>query len=237
LLQVLLGLFVVGQLVFLPTANVTTFLDAQGSLTEGPASKLQPVHRLTQAWSGVTLQTEFWSLFAEFPRRSLFPAVEVIPDADAAPAEGPLLLRSHLEPADPAHFFSANVAADRLHNYEAWLTQVFFAWERHTALADPEKRQEALRDFVRVWQGPLLAYMQWRLRQPDVPSVPSGEVLLTWRVFETAKPPGTANESSPPCHRHEVVRWRPGAKPREGSLPLEVYDPQGRRYLEVTTER
>ncbi len=235
-LRVLLGVFVVWQLLFVLGGSAVNFLEGQGLLSdEGrPAIRaLVGFRHVTTAWTGLTLQQENWGLFSAFPQRSLFPSVEVRDEASSA-APPTLLLRSRLEPADPAHFFAPNVFADRLHNYEAWLSQVFVGWETRAAIADTTQRHEAFAEFGRAWHKPLLAYMQWRVQ--ELPVAPTaGSVILAWRIYEIPPPPGPA--SVPAALRKEAFRWRPGAEPSAGMLPLEIYDPQLNQYLEVKRER
>src|SRR5947209_4890849 len=85
--QVLLGLFVMGQLLYLLIANAINLNALTGprldddeheerpALGEAGRTALERARRLSDAWANLTLQTQHWGLFWEFPPRSPFPAV------------------------------------------------------------------------------------------------------------------------------------------------------------------
>jgi hypothetical protein len=102
--QVLLGLFISWQLLFLPAANYLAFLphgqEEEGELTDsrsapGPAGAATAVQStidlaasITDAWSHLTGQVQAWWLFApDVPRSATFPIVELRWDdvAESAP--------------------------------------------------------------------------------------------------------------------------------------------------------
>ncbi len=238
--RVLAGVFVLWQLVFLVTANFTNFLEGEGRLNDPqsrPVNVMLNLQRLMHTWSDATLQRESWGLFRAVPTKSVFPAVELT-WSDSLHREEKVLLRSFEEPDDPEHFLQLNPLHDRLHNHEAWLTLIYDAWEERAAIADSAQREESLRDLIRAWYRPLWAYLQWRIEQHRLehPAAPTPtEAILLWRMYPTPSP----GEPGPPGApiRREVARWRAGRQLDSAGIPLEVFDPQGKCYIEVTPQR
>jgi hypothetical protein len=238
--RVLVGVFVVWQLVFLMTVNLTNFLEEEGRLKDRQSRSVNlmlNVQRLMHFWSDSTLQREYWGLFREIPKQSRFPAVEL---AWREPQQGEptLLLRSFEEPDNPGNFLMLNPLTDRLHNHEVSLELIFDAWETRAAIVEPDQREKALAELIRVWYRPLWAYMQRRIEQHRLshPNMPAPtEAILLWRVYPALAP----GEDGPPKGpiRREVVRWRASRPVDPESIPLEVYDPQGNRYIEVIPQR
>lgn len=108
--RVLLGMFIVGQLVFLVSTNVLgliqDFQEEMPDSTKAPLARLAPdwpaqkghtyelfagVLRVNRAWEQITGQYQRWSLFSSIGRECVFPALEFIWEED--PRSAPVLGR------------------------------------------------------------------------------------------------------------------------------------------------
>src|SRR5262245_52484000 len=134
--QVLLGLLVVWQLLFLLSSNVLSFLSRSRPATEGTmplATAADRVVEVDRAWSDLTGQWQGWSMYAPFvPVQSAFTTVEL---RWQDPARPPVLLQSESEPQDPSHYLRP-FASSRLPSYEGQLCLAIMAWDTENATRD-----------------------------------------------------------------------------------------------------
>jgi hypothetical protein len=245
---VLLGLFIVWQLVFIVTANLLEFFphrvhqsDELTGLRELPpdAAKSRPaIHLLaavTDRWAQLTGQCQMWSLFApEFPPQATFPVVELCWD-DPASGLAPVRLLSSFEPADAASYFRPLSSDDRLFHYEVYLGLGLCYWDESAATSETEAEawRKHFRDVARRQWKSMRAYLRWRTAQflkqhPDLP--PPDEARLLIRIYPTP-PPGAAPEDRSPPRDQPMARWRCAENGPPGLLPLEAYEPFSRRYV------
>jgi len=239
--QVLLGLFICWQVIYLAVTTLDTALTggkAPFSWPRSPESdaaaaqeRANPLRWLPLAawqWSKLTLQLQYWRVFPDFPPRSVFVAVRLNWDDDVHP---PVVLLSRFEPADPYRHAFVEWQAVRLYHFEANLN-LAAPPERFPAHA--EHREYWLRNYYR----PLLGYLRWRLREwqrehPDAP--PPSEVVFLHRVYLTPLPGQAPWTYEGPLER-PYARWRPQAETPAGQAPLELFDLRTGKFVPVAIE-
>lgn len=248
-LAVLLGLFVLWELAFLPAANLIDFVP----LRPGPAddgafrdpiqergtfTDCEPLQRSAEAvgraldfWGEVTGQEQGWPLFSHgAPPHSMFCALQLrFPDGSAAE------IRSTFEPADPPDRRPrAPMVHDRLFNHEVMMGgPAWFCSEESLALY-PEVWSGGLPKVVADMNPYFLAWMRWKVRNYAAarPGCPDPEEVVMLVRYIPIPPPG-----SPPGWRGPVVvrpfaRWRPGDA-ADGFLPVECYDPVKKVFVRL----
>lgn len=205
--QVVLGLFIIGQLIFLPMANLCgLFQWAQPKLVENH-QPLHVVHEITSQHGRMTGQVQNWRLFApEVPTKAAFLTVELRWLGPPPRAER---LPSFFEPNDPFHYLHGPGSGDRLFHYENRLSWPFMAWDRESVAQRPEEWQQYLADDVRRQGLALRAYLRWRMMQyqQEHPGTPlPDEAILRVRLYPTRAP---GQEVSPDCVEMPLARWSP----------------------------
>ena len=241
-----LGLFVVGQFLFLLASNLLSVEDAvRAALQKSPPAQrvapdlfdgkgrahsgLRAVGRVTQRWEALTGQAQNWQLFAPDVVGVIpFLAVELHWD-DGRP---PQTLRSDNEPADPDRFF--RVGGFRLRRYESTLDVAPAPGKPF----DPRGADwaAAIERDVRDRAGPMLADLRWRLaafrrEHPELP--PPTQVVLCVRLHRVPPPPGPSPWRWDFLGQYPVSRWLPGAAAPPGYLPVEMYDPAGDGFVRL----
>jgi hypothetical protein len=203
-----LGLFVLGQAVFLLAANAGTLPGVSPGTTRA-------VNSLTGPWADLTGQCQSWGLFAP-------DVADYVPFAtldlrwhDRPPWRLPALN----EPADPRRFF--RLGNFRIRRAESALDV------SPTPGRDFEPSGAAwratLQRQVASKQADTIAYLGWRLAafrrdRPDLP--PPAEVVLSMHLYRIPSPPGPDPWDWEDLGVYPVARWRPG------SAELDVYDPR-----------
>jgi len=249
---VLLGVFIVWQLVFIVTANLLEFFphrvhqpDELTSFRELPpdAGNARPgIHLLaaiTDRWVKLTGQYQMWWLFApEFPPQATFPVVELHWD-DPASGLAPVRLPSSFEPADTASYFRPAGSDDRLFHYEVHLGLGLCYWDESAAAPETEAWRKHFRDVVRSQWKSMRAYLRWRtaefLKQhPDLP--PPDQARLLVRIYPTPALGASPQDRRPP-YDQPLARWRCAENGQPGLLPLEAYEPFSRRYIALPVRR
>jgi hypothetical protein len=219
LAQRALGLFVVGQLLFLFSANGLPLLQRLR-----PANTIAALRTVPTSWAELTGQPQEWSLFApDVATESTFVAVQL----DWGPDRPPVLLLSDNEPDDLRRFF--RVGRFRLRRYETSLD---------VALTVPEGKERddvidswraRIKDKVRDESGAIRVYLRWKMNafleaHPELP--PPREVRLLARLYRIP-PPGQAFDPRP--SQYPLARWRPEWNdPRW--LPVEAFNPVSEEY-------
>jgi hypothetical protein len=256
LAQILLGLFISWQLLFLPATNYLAFFPhgraEEGELSDsriapdqtGSAGAIQTAINLaagmTDSWSYLTGQVQAWWLFApEVPRTSTFPIVELRWDDDAEsvfrPAANlpPLRLRTIIEPTDPQAYFRVPGSFERLFHYEARLGLILSNWNEQTFAENAEPWREAIKDRVRRQWRSIRVYLRWYVQhvQREHPEFPlPKQAILIIRMYQTPEPGHSSVVWQGPVEQ-PLARWRPDTPPRPGELPVEVFDPIARRFI------
>jgi hypothetical protein len=213
--QVLLGLFVLWQLFFLPASNLTGLLLWAPPELAGEQPALEAVAAVTDRWGQTTGQVQNWRLFApNVPAHAVFIAVELRWNEGAPlPAGVPRVVRlpSFYEPPDPSHYFHPPGSSDRLFHYENVLGSALYAWDREAVSRRPVEWRQYLANNVRRQWPAQRAYLRWRLArfQCDHPGLPPpDEAILLTRLHPTS-PPGRPFGSRPAVVEVPVARWSP----------------------------
>ena len=243
--RVLLGIFVIWQLVFLITSNLIGFLQDNRTrmlpevrqsvevMAPGWAEKqgvawevTETIASLDTEWSQLTGQDQKWALFAPaIARECVFPAIELRWENESQ------LVLSDYEPTDLNSYFRAG--SYRLQRYERNLALTLAPLDGETSTKTAERWREEIRAFVTEWTHILDGYIDWRVRQA-MQQWPGRtwprEVVLIMRRYHI-------NEYSeaPPTwtgpHSEAIARWRYSA---EGTRhALEWRDPVSGRYESV----
>jgi hypothetical protein len=259
-LQVLLGLFIVWQIIYGVVGNLLNVADESRStlaapegepahvqktaevvewLAPGWARKEGHVHDaaevvagLTRRWGQVTGQVQGWSLFApSVGRHNTFVAVELRWD-DGSPLE---LLLSDNEPADPNHFF--RLGDFRLRKYESHIDVILTLHDDELTEAAAGRWRRLIEDKMDTDAKDMLAYLQWRWRRfqqahPDRPT-PS-QVIFYVRRFSIPPPeqvPWRWDTSNYQMFDMQpLARWQPGADRGPDYSPLEMYNHETREF-------
>ncbi len=249
--QLVLGLFISWQLLFLPAANYLAFFphgqaeegelsDSRGAPGEaGTAGAVQKaIHvaaGITDAWTYLTGQVQAWWLFApDVPRASTFPIVELRWDDDTeSPTVPPVRLRTILEPSDPQAYFHPPSSFDRLFHYEARLGLIFSNWNEQTLAQNPEYWRGAIKDRVRRQWRSTRAYLRWYVQyvQREHPELGPPKQVILWIRFYPTPEPGQSSVPWRPPMEQPLARWRPEPPPQPGVLPIEAYDPVARCFV------
>ena len=231
--QVLLGVFILGQLLFLLLGNAVPFLLSgiePETVQSMPAAPLRGVRSLTDGWVQLTGQGQNWSLFAPLvPLRAMFVALEV--DCPDGP-ERVIRLLSEFEPDEQGWYFHFPGSGDRLFHSEKELAWPLAAWavDPDRVVREPVQWQEYLTQEVRKHWRAYRAYLTWRsgscCHRPE-------SVVLSVRLY----PPSVAGQM--PAEKDiivfPVVRCRLDHEGEpDATLPLEVYDTHKRQFLPLS---
>jgi hypothetical protein len=259
--QVLLGLFVVWQLIFLGASNLLAFFPhaepAEGELSDArnaplPANDSGPWQsaidlglEATSRWAGYTGQIQAWWLFApEFPNQATFPTVELRwddPESSENTESLPKLVRltSSLEPPDPQSYFRPWPSDDRLFHYEARLGLIMLPWHKELLEEEPELWREALQTRVqRQWRS-MRAYLRWCVRryQDDHPeSPPPRQAVLLISIYRTPDPGQRPTTWGGPDVQ-PLARWLPEREGNHACLPIQAWNPLVNRFVDLSMAR
>jgi hypothetical protein len=249
---VLVGLFAVWQLVYLPGANLIDFVPRRvgppmepitdGYQARGTFTSCEPLQRAADVtgdvldfWTEVSGQEQGWALFAPgMPPYSMFPAAE-LRFADGTTET----LLSPYEPTDKQNpRLRAPLLDNHPFNFEAQLTYpVWFVPPQEVAAAfaapeDVAKLPEVYRtlpETARVWRGVVRAWLAWRVNGYRAAHPERGapvEVVLKHRYLLTPSPTEPRGWTRPITER-PYARWRP-ADDR-----YEAYDVVNGRFVPV----
>jgi hypothetical protein len=241
---VLLGAFVVWQLVFIVASNLFDLfphrihrLDEMTSFrellagTKNPRPVIHALASVTDCWAQLTGQYQMWWLFApDFPQQATFPVVELRWDDAALP---PIRLLSPTEPANTASYFHPPDSTDRLLHYEVNLGLGYAYFDQAEAAEAPDKWRRRHFDMVSSQWKSMRAYMQWKTtrflaQRPDLP--PPDEVRLLIRLYPSPPPGAVPAQRSPP-YDLPYSRWRCAEQGSSDFLPVEAYDLFTERYV------
>jgi hypothetical protein len=249
--QVLLGGFIIWQVIFLVVANVVV-LFPHGQPDEGEVTDLRRtpetpgsgglaqtvvngVADLTDEWTFLTGQVQAWWLFApDFPTQSAFPTVELRWDGSSE-SRPPVRLYSVLEPENPQSYFRPPGSRDRQFHYEMRLGLIPVVWDEELIARYPDIWRQSLQTHVRRQCKSMCAYLDWRVEQyrhehPDVPA--PTEVILLFRVYVTPNSDQQQIAWHGPIEQ-PVARWQRCMVPSPRYLPLQWYDPAVRQFVDL----
>jgi hypothetical protein len=237
--SIVLGLFILGQLFFLVSANVLGFLDSlrEDANNDSPAEDFAQafevaapgwlreeghlndaqriVTSILKPWEQVTGQYQRWSLFSpDISRDICFPAVEFRWKDKVSPE----VLLSDNEPAEPTHYF--RFGQFRIRRFEGQLDVTLSPDE------SPEDWRTTIHNRVEADGKAMRCYLLWRWREfqrrhPDRPR-PS-QIILQMRLYQIRPP-----EEAPPYWNGPFVN--PIARLRPPQTTLEEYNPVTERF-------
>jgi hypothetical protein len=248
--RILLGLFVIWQLLFLFMSNVLPLIphgrQEHDELTDdinlhGQATSIEPVQRIIEGVSGVsdrwmeaTGQLQGWSLFAPiFPPQAGFVAVEFRWQDGSHD-----LVKSRFEPADPLRYSRPPGTYERLFNYESRFVILPAFWPESKLGPDGRPWElewaEAITERVRVQWKSMRAYLRWQrdryMREhPNLP--PPEEAILLVDLYITPGPEDRPWAPKGPVSRH-LARWQLEVSPPPGFLPIEVCTDPAKEHFE-----
>jgi hypothetical protein len=249
--SILLGLFVLFQLLYLPLSNVIQLVprdlpQQHGELDsavqrEGTATSCRPIPVAVNGvglaidrWGELSGQAQRWSLFApDVARQSCFPVITcycVDRLNYATVTLGPDTA------SETDHYFRWPSPLCRLFAYESLLAVVY----RNCSEVSLSQRQEewgaAISERVRQQQNSLQAYFRWNLelfkkRYPDQPA--PVEMVLHVLVMPSPKPGETVRPAS---FEVPLARWFPKRSPNQEFLAVEAYDPTLKDFVRLRIE-
>lgn len=224
-LAVLVGLFAAWQLVYLPAANLVSFVPRRpsgpplepvgsGYQTKGTFTAFEPLQRTAERaggaldlWSEASGQEQGWALFAPgTPPYSAFVAVEFRwADGTSDTVLSQYEPHDHANPpARPPLLHNRRFNYEMQFVYPVWYASPEFVAERPELWAD-------LPDFVRAWRAEIRAWLGWRLAEylaanphRDRPRA----VIMKHRYIPTPKP-GESRGASATVTERPFARWWP----------------------------
>jgi hypothetical protein len=238
--SVLLGLFVLFQLLYLPLANLIQLVPRemptrQGELDspvqrEGTATSCRTIQEAVDGlgdavdrWGECSGQTQRWSLFApDVGQQSCFPVIVCycVGQRDFA-----TLTIKPENAAESGPYCRWPSPLSRRFAYESLLAVIYRNFSAGSLAEHGDEWRWAVRQRVRDQQKSLEAYFRWNLalfqkRYPDEPF--PIEMILKVLVSPAPKPGEVAR---PPSFEIPLARWFPSRAPSQEYLSVEAYDP------------
>lgn len=237
--SILLGLFVLFQLIYLPLSNLMQFVPREkpertgGDIQlqrEGTATAVRPVQEAINGvgtfidrYGEASGQAQVWSLFADFGKQSIYPIVEFefgAGDERFLMRNEPVLMRSN-----PQRYLRWPGASSRLMSYEFLLAVVYWRYSEQSLEQRGPEWRDALREHVQGEQKSLQAYFRFQLAilkrvHPELPEPRAGVLKV---VVHPSPKPGERNR--PPAFTLPLARWSPGS-------PIAAYDPIEKKFAE-----
>ncbi len=215
ILQVLLGLFICWQLIFIVGSSIIALPEE---------SPLPPVSRVLENWSWLTGQEQGWRQFTPAaPTQAAFVAVE-LEWADRPPVR----IVSESEPADLGQFIRP-FGGTRLGGYEGQFTMIGLKEGAAAVQENPERWRDWIAETVSDKARPLRAYLAWRVREftrahADQPPV-AGAVLFL-RIYQIPEAARDSWRLKGPVEL-PLARWKPG------QADVEAFDPVTESFMKI----
>ncbi|MCE9530406.1 MAG: hypothetical protein K8T89_04635 [Planctomycetes bacterium] len=248
---ILLGLFVLFQVVYLPLSNLIQLVPREMPVQrgefdiriqrEGTATDIrfiqEGINGLGSAidrYGEISGQVQAWSLFApDFGKQSIFPVMETKTSHDGI-VRWIQLNPKHL-PHDPNNYFRWPGQLSRLDSYDFLIAIIYWNASETSLRERREEWRQAVLDRVRQQQRSLQAYFGFSLKlyhqlRPELP--PPSEMILRVIVFPTPLP---GSRERPPTFMIPLARWRPNTEPTPGYLPVEAYDLVLEKFVPLAT--
>ena len=230
--SVLLGVFVLFQVVYLPLANLIQLVPREipvekGELDihiqrEGKATDLQWAQRginglgsAIDRWGEMSGQVQAWKLFAEFETQSVFPIVDCITDDGKTISRMPI--NPEYFPSDPAHYFRWPGARSRLASYSFLLADIYGQYNPESLKTHGDQWRDAVFQDVRRQQRSLEAYFRFALKrfhELNPAARMPGEMILRVLVIPSPTP---GSSTFPGRFTVPLARWVPHRAPKTGS--------------------
>jgi hypothetical protein len=240
--SVLLGVFILFELIYLPAANVIKLVplrlpESRGELDDDIQLRgkayVEPVQRALDGlgaamcrWGELTGQAQGWSLFAPlFGHQASLPAVHIFTASS--------LIHSPFRPDNPEVYVRWPEPSCRLFNYEYRLALLYWTWTQKSFDENPDEWQRAALERVRRQNRSMVAYMQWRvnkyLRSHPGSVVPTA-VLLSAEMIPSPPPESPWAFRAVERFRH-LAYWFPATPSPPGCLPVAASDPISMRWV------
>lgn len=246
--SILLGLFVLFQVIYLPLANLLLLVPRdrpapKAELDEWPQSEgltnaprwvresINVAGTAADRWSEFSGQEQMWSLFAEFGKQSIFPVVQCKYQENQA-----ITLRPKNFPHNFDRYFHWPNFLSRLNGYDFLMGVVYWHLTDASLHNRPDDWRQAVLERVRRQQRSLEAYFRftlslYRAKHPELP-MPI-EMILNIHMFPSPQPGSTER---PKAMVQPLARWFPDKEPAPGFLPVEVFDPVLERWVALPKE-
>jgi hypothetical protein len=248
--SILLGLFVLFELVYLPLSNLLQFVpreiptptgefdirkQREGTVTDNRPMQdaINGVGTFIDRYGELSGQVQYWSLFApEFGRQTIFPVVEF------EFGDGAERFRMRFEPhylrTDPANYLRWPRPDSRLVGYEFLLASIYWDYSAESSRDNGPAWREAIREQVRRQQKSLEAYFRFSLamlkrQHADLPE-PRAGVLSVW-IHQSPK---VGESERPPAFTMPLARWAPDRIADGKRLAVEAYDPVEKTFVPLS---
>lgn len=248
--RVLLGFFVIWQLLFLFSSNLLPLIPhgepefdelSDDISLHGQATSIKPIQQaiegvslVSDRWMEATGQLQGWSLFAPiFPPQAGFVAVEFQWKDGSRD-----LVHSRFKPADPLQYCRLPGTDGRLFNYESRFVILPVFWPKSKLGPDGGpwdlEWSAAITERARVQWKSMHAYIRWQIQRymKDHPGVhPPAEVIMLVELYVT---PGLGDQPWAPQGpvARPLARWRLEVSPPPGFLPMEVCTDPAKEHFE-----
>jgi hypothetical protein len=221
-LRVLLGTFVMGQVVFLGGSLVLNLEDAFRPLREIPLLRSfnENEHNALREYGRLTSQRQQWKLFApELSKEFAFLEVQLRwDDLDLEPGSVPVYplepvsLPALDEPQDLNAF--VRFRGFRFRKFEASVTPEWYNWTDRNAMFGDGDLEENQQPAAMVFQEAprMFAYLRWRVaafcrEHPELP--PPSQVVLWEHGYRIPEPPGPQPWRWEYLGEERIGRWLP----------------------------
>ena len=251
--SVLLGLFVLFQLIYLPLSNLMQLVprempEHRGELDirvqrEGTATNQRSIQEAINGlgtcldrYGELSGQVQAWSLFApDFGTQTIYPIAEF----EFGEGQERFLMRN--EPlvlrADPERYLRWPGPNSRLVGSEFLLGVVYWRFSEESLQQRGPEWQKAVREHVRRQQKSLEAWFRLNLAMlkrthPNLPE-PKAGILRVW--IHPSPEPG--ERERPPAFTMPLARWIPGRDPHDRNLPIDAYDPVTKEFVALQRDQ
>jgi hypothetical protein len=251
--QVLFGMLIVWQLIFLLAANILGFFKHVRSVAEdgealravdelapglaGERGHFYEFYRLFRRWEQLVNQDQYWRLFApSVGDWDCFVFVELRWDdgEPSAPAGAgrppPVIIRSPNEPEDLGRY--VRWTDWRLRRYESFIALNLTPEEGETETQTRERLRASLRRASTREGDTMYAYLNWRwvgYREANPGVELPRQAILYSRCYRISAPDDPGKLIGP--YVMPTARWLPHST-AAGRLPLQVYDPVRKQFVD-----
>lgn len=247
--SVLLGLFILFQLIYLPLSNLVQLVPREippqksgldirvqrdGRITENRVMQnaVNTVGTAIDRYGQLSGQVQAWSLFApDFGTQTIHPVVEFEffdgTDRYLMCSDSPNLR------VDPDNYFRWPGSHSRMVGYEFLLCVVYWGFNEDSLQQHGPAWRDAIRRHVLRIQKPLLAYFRLNLAMlkkahPDLPQPRSATLKVSIHPS-----PAPGQRERPPPFTMLLARWNPDRKDDPTYLPVEAFDPVARTFAPI----
>jgi hypothetical protein len=243
--SILLGLFVLFQLIYLPLSNLMQLVPREMSAPqgddirvqrEGTATQVRPVQEAINGlgmffdhYGEATGQAQVWPLFVDFSIQTIYPIVEFEFGEDNdryVMRSEPLLMR-----LNPERYLRWPGPTSRLMSYEFLLAVVYWRYSEESLEQRGPEWRDAVRDHVRRQQKTLDAYFRYNLAtlKRMHPELPEPRVGILKVVIHPSPKPG--ERGRPPTFYMPLARWSFMREEDDKRPSIEAFDPVEKKFV------